>query len=182
MHVLVTVGSRHGSTREIGDSLAGVLEREAHTVAQVDPDDVTSLVGYDAVVLGSAIYAGQMTESVRALVRRLEAALVDIPLWLFWSGPIGARARPVGEPDDVRLLQRRLKPRGVHMFGGQLATAGLGMAERSLVAAVGAVPGDYRDFEAVDSWAEQIAVELRAKARPGIEIPPSGQWRGLGPA
>lgn len=181
MHVLVTVGSRHGSTQEIGVGIAQVLERGAHTVAQVDPDEVTSLVGYDAVVLGSAVYVGQLTESVRALARRLEGPLAVIPLWLFWSGPIGVPARPVGEPDDVSLLQRRLGPRGVRMFGGRLDPAQLGLTERALIARVEAVPGDYRDFEAVEAWAESIAAELHPKAPRGTAVPPSGEWRGLGP-
>jgi len=179
MHVLVTTGSRHGSTREIGEAIAQVLERGGHSVEQVDPDDVTSLTGFDAVVLGSAVYVGQFAESVRALARRLEGALAERPLWLFWSGPIGTPARPIGEPDDVALLVRHLSPRGVRMFGGRLATAELAMAERARIAEVDVVPGDYRDFDAIDDWAQTISVALAPKATPGTEVPPSGAWSAL---
>lgn len=179
MHVLVTTGSRHGSTREIGSAIAQVLEREGHTVEQVDPDEVTSLAGFDAVVLGSAVYVGQFTEAVRALARRLEGALVELPLWLFWSGPLGTPARPVGEPDDVDFHVRRLSPNGVQMFGGRLEPAELGLTERAQIAEVEVVAGDYRDFEAIDSWAQSIAVALAPKAAQGDPVLPSGAWPGL---
>lgn len=180
MHVLVTVGSRHGSTAEIGAAIAAVLERADHTVEQVDPDEVTSLMGYDAVVLGSAVYVGQLAESVRALARRLEGALAEVPLWLFWSGPIGKPLRPVGEPDDVGYLARRLNPRGVRMFGGSVAANELGLVERSRIAEVGAEPGDYRDFEEIERWAQEISAALLPPAAKGTEVRPSGEWRGLG--
>ncbi|MGV8968450.1 MAG: flavodoxin domain-containing protein [Cellulomonas sp.] len=179
MHVLVTTGSRHGSTREIGEAIAEVLERGGHTVEQVDPDEVTSLVGFDAVVLGSAVYVGQFSESVRALARRLEGALTELPLWLFWSGPLGASARPIGEPDDVDFLVRRLSPRGVRMFGGRLAPPELGMIERAQIAAVDVVAGDYRDFDEIDAWAGMISLALAPKAPQGTEVPPSSAWNGL---
>jgi len=179
MHVLVTTGSRHGSTREIGAAIAQVLERGGHTIEEVDPDEVTSLVGFDAVVLGSAVYVGQFAESIRALARRLEGELTELPLWLFWSGPLGTPARPIGEPDDVDFLVRRLGPRGVRMFGGRLAPTELGMTERAQVAEVDVVPGDYRDFEAIDAWARTISLALAPKATPGTEVPPSNAWSGL---
>jgi len=183
MHVLVTVGSRHGSTREIGAGIAQVLERGGtHTVDQVDPDEVTSLAGYDAVVLGSAIYVDRLAESVRALVLRLGGALHELPVWLFWSGPIGLPLRPHGTPDDVDQLVRQLAPRGVRMFGGRLASAELDLAERSQVGPIEAPPGDYRDFETIDRWAEEIAVALSPRSARGTVVPPSGEWRGLAQA
>lgn len=165
MQVLVTVGSRHGSTREIGAEIADVLERSGHTVTILDPEDVTNLDGFDAVVLGSAVYVGRFTESVRALADRLEGRLAEVALWLFWSGPIGNPPRPSEQPDDVRNLVRRLVPRGQHEFGGRVERTELAMAERALVAMVGAKPGDYRDFEEIDLWAESIAAKLHARPR-----------------
>ena len=163
MQVLVTVGSRHGSTREIGAEIADVLERAGHTVILLDPDEVTSLDGFDAVVLGSSVYVGRLSASVRALADRLEGPLAESPLWLFWSGPIGNPPRPTEEPDDVAYLARRLSPLGQHEFGGRVERGELGMAERALVAMVGAKPGDYRDFEDVDAWAATIAATLGSR-------------------
>ena len=179
MHVLVTVGSRHGSTREIGAGIAQVLERAGHVVEQVDPDEVTSVAGFDAVVLGSAVYVGRLTESVRALALRLEGALAELPLWLFWSGPIGSPPRPDIEPDDVGYLARRLHPRDVRVFGGCLEPGALEMAERSQRAAADIAAGDFRDFAEIDLWADEIAGELRATLPHPAAFGPSSEWHGL---
>jgi len=165
MRVLVTVGSRHGATREIGVAIAEVLERSGHSVELIDPEEVTSVDGFDAVVLGSSVYVGRLAASVRALAERLEGPLSEVALWLFWSGPIGTPPRPAEQPDDVGFLIRRLAPRGQHEFGGRVERTELGMAERALVAMVGAKPGDYRDFDEIDRWAESIAAKLYARPR-----------------
>src|SRR5690606_10318919 len=71
MQVLVTVASRHGSTREIGEVVAEVLRNSGFDVDVADPDEVEDLDRYDAVVLGSSVYLGRWAASARALVDRL---------------------------------------------------------------------------------------------------------------
>ena len=68
MKVLVAVASRHGSTREIAQMIAGELR-----AAGVEPDvrevgTIASLDDYDAAVIGSAIYAGQWLPEARQFV------------------------------------------------------------------------------------------------------------------
>lgn len=53
-----TVASKYGASREIGDAVAaGLGERELGAMVHA-PADVDALDGYDAVVLGSGVYAG----------------------------------------------------------------------------------------------------------------------------
>ena len=56
MRVLVTVASRHGATWEIGEVIAEVLADRGLDVETRTPEDVVTLDGVDAVVLGSAVY------------------------------------------------------------------------------------------------------------------------------
>ena len=58
MHVLVTVASRHGSTREIADAIAQELRMPGIDADVRHVEEVPDLNSYDAVVLGSAIYMG----------------------------------------------------------------------------------------------------------------------------
>ena len=54
--VLVTFGSKHGATAEIADVVAETLRACGLDVDCVDAGDVERLDGYDAVILGSAVY------------------------------------------------------------------------------------------------------------------------------
>lgn len=165
MRILVTTASRHGSTQEIGAAVAETLTAAGHTVEQVPPEDVEAVDGYDAVVLGSAVYVGRLAASLRDLVERQGGQLAARPVWLFWSGPVDHGGRVTGEaatpPDDVETVARRVNAREVVCFGGRLRRADLGLAERALVALIDAQDGDRRDFEAVTEWAESVAVSLR---------------------
>lgn len=166
MRVLVTVASRHGATREIGDTIAEALRDAGHEVTQRDPDDVAQVGEFGAVVLGSAVYAGRLAAAMRELVDRQAGQLSARPVWLFWSGPVGgAPTTSVPEPDDVRSVAQRTGAREVRCFGGRLHREELGIAERALAAMIEAEPGDFRDFDEVTEWAAGIARELSRSER-----------------
>ena len=74
MTVLVTAASRHGTTTEIAQALADGLRRRGVDVEVRDPRDVVDADGHEAVVLGSAVYAGRWERDARALARRLASA------------------------------------------------------------------------------------------------------------
>lgn len=60
---------------------------------------MTGVGGYDAVVLGSAVYVGRWLEPARELVDAHAEELAARPTWLFSSGPIGDPPKP--EADDA---------------------------------------------------------------------------------
>lgn len=160
MRVLVAVSSRHGGTREIGRAVAQVLRDAGHEVTETDPDEVHGLEGVDAVVLGSSVYVGRLAAALRELVERQAGRLAALPVWLFWSGPVGGSSLPATEPDDVGAVARRVGAREVRCFAGRLQREDLGLAERALVAMIDAEPGDFRDFDDVEAWAAGIARDL----------------------
>lgn len=167
MHVLVTTASKHGSTTEIGETIAATLERNGHTVETRAADRVQSLDQFDAIVIGAAVYAGRWVKDAHRFVDRFESELTARPLWVFSSGPTGTPPKP--EPDEVVDLVdviERLTPRDTTVFGGKLDGDVLSFAERAIIRAVRAEEGDFRDWEAIQGWAEHIAEKL---AREGSE-------------
>ena len=68
MNVLVTVASKHGATGEIGEIIAGVLRDAGHAVDSSEPGAVRDIERYDAVIIGSAVYAGRWLQPARAFV------------------------------------------------------------------------------------------------------------------
>lgn len=101
MKVLITAASKHGSTTEIAWAIRGHLVAEGLQTVVIHPDEITELEGYDAVIVGSAVYAGRWLKPAKELVERLRTQLGDIPVWLFSSGPVGDPPVPAEEAVDV---------------------------------------------------------------------------------
>lgn len=164
MKVLVTVASRHGSTSMIGDAIREELVATGVTTHMVEPELVTDISPYDAVVLGSAVYAGRWLKPARAFAKRFEAELARKAVWLFSSGPIGEPPKPTQPAADALELADRLGARDHQVFEGRIEPAVLSVIERATVRMVGAEAGDYRPWVAITVWARRISSTLKAEA------------------
>ncbi len=177
MTVLVTHASRHGSTAGIAERIAETLRSsgaptDCHPVA-----DVRSVDDYDAVVLGGAAYMFHWLKDATSFAKRHRVALAGKPVWLFSSGPLGAdlvddEGRDIFaamRPKEFDELEAMLRPRGTKVFFGAWDPTAppIGMAERfmkHLPANTEGMPaGDFRDWDAIDAWAVEIASELGAR-------------------
>jgi menaquinone-dependent protoporphyrinogen oxidase len=162
--VLVAAATKHGATAEIGDAVGRVLAEEGLAVTVEAVDAVTGVDGFDAVVLGSAVYVGHWLESARAFVESNAEALRARPTWLFSSGPVGDPPRPkADEAVKVDELVAASGAREHRLFGGRVETHRLGFTERAVLLAVGAKEGDYRDWDEISAWAREIAQVLQAE-------------------
>jgi len=166
MRVLVTAASRHGSTADIAAAIVRVLHLRGLAADLIEPAEVTDLSEYDAVVLGSAVYAGRWMAPATDLVARCRSQLAARPVWLFSSGPVGSPANPAEGPAGAKLMEQ-IGALGHRVFAGKLDKAELGRIERTMVRAVRAPEGDYRDWDDIAEWAVSIADGLSAmqKAR-----------------
>ena len=91
--ILVACATRHGSTAEIAAEIADVLRRNVPG-AVVDLREAAKageVAGYDAAVIGSAVYMGRWLPTARDLVEGHREVLSAMPVWLFSSGPSGIR-------------------------------------------------------------------------------------------
>lgn len=158
--VLVAFASKHGATRDIADSIAVQLRMDDLDVDLLDVADVTNVAGYNAIILGSAVYMGNLLPDVRAFVDKFDADLRSTPLWLFSSGPIGDDPKPAGEAAEAADLAEKLHARGHTVFAGKLDKKELSLAENLAVKLVRAPTGDFRDWDAIESWADSIAREI----------------------
>ena len=160
MHILVTAASRHHATIEVAQAIANTLERDGIEVDLCRPEVVGNLASYDAVVLGSAVYANRWLTSAKDLVERSASQLRTRPVWLFSTGPIGDPLKPDGLPADVAPMLELSGAREHRLFGGRLDRRALGLGEKAVVRVVGAAEGDYRSWEDIEAWAEEIATSL----------------------
>jgi menaquinone-dependent protoporphyrinogen IX oxidase len=177
LHVLVTTASKHGSTMEIAEHLARSLEQSAAgmrcglVATSIPVERQPDPAPYAAVVLASAVYAGRWLEPARHYATEHAAALRARPVWLLSSGPIGEPPFPADEPHDAEPLRSLVGARAHRVFPGRLDKHLLGIGERAMVTAMRAPVGDFRDWDALRAWAEEIAEELAALALGTPQVP-----------
>lgn len=166
LQVLVAYASKHGSTRGIAEAIAGRLT-EAGCQAEARPvDDDPDPSGSDAIVLGSAIYVGSWLKEATDFAHRHADVLGRVPVWLFSSGPLGVEVSDDEEqPRQLGELTEMLHPIGHRVFFGSLDHDKLGFGERMVVKAVKAPEGDFRDWNEIAAWADEIAAALAAPNR-----------------
>lgn len=161
MQVMVACASKHGSTEGIAQAIADRLRQQGHEAVAERVTDVSDLHGVQALVLGSAVYAGSWMHEATEFAEGNAEVLSSMPLWLFSSGPLGGEIHDVDEqPRQLPELKRVLGPRGHRVFSGALDHEKLGFGERMMVKAVKAPQGDFRDWDAIAVWADEIARDL----------------------
>jgi menaquinone-dependent protoporphyrinogen oxidase len=167
--VLVAYATKYGATAEIAERIGEVIRGSGPRADVVRVDRVEDLDAYDAVVLGSAVYIGQWRKQAARFLKENEAALAQRPVWLFSSGPTG-EGDPVERvegwrfPKGLQDVADRIRPRETMLFGGLVDPEKLNPIERWMLRNVGAPAGDYRDWEAIGSWATSIADTLGDRA------------------
>jgi menaquinone-dependent protoporphyrinogen oxidase len=165
--VLVAYASKLGSTAEIAEAIAQVLRDGGHDATAMPARDVTSLDGWDAVVLGSALYSAYWQRDARRFVERFREELKARPLWLFSGGPLDRRLARADQPitPDGAQLTAGLGARAHRTFGGRL------LPDADVPPQVLQTHrfGDFRDWQQIVDYGYRIGRELDR-----MEFPPSG--------
>jgi menaquinone-dependent protoporphyrinogen oxidase len=171
MRVLVVYGSRLGATRGIAERVAVRLGGAGLDVGLASAERIADLRAADAYVIGSGVYGQHWMKKAAELVRRNQSALAAKPVWLFSSGPVGrwAETRDPIEPREIAGFGRAIRPRDHRTFAGALDRATLDGSDLSpverFVTRRFMLEGDFRDWPAVEAWADGIARELGSRGR-----------------
>lgn len=168
MTVLVAYGSMSGSTAEIAEWIGEELRAAGLTVETRAAGDVLDVSGYEAVVLGGAVYAAGWHPDARQFAHRFSGHLAQRPVWLFSSGPLDASADEADLPPTPQAVvaMRALRARGHVTFGGRLseeARGWLGFVARRMASE--GHGGDFRNPQRVRAWARGIAAEITSAGR-----------------
>jgi menaquinone-dependent protoporphyrinogen oxidase len=152
------------------------------TAMTANGDGDRSAVG--AVVVGSGVYMGSWLKEPLEFLRRNQAVLAAMPVWLFSSGPLKGSSTSKDADDP---LESALGPTDGPGSGGRkkLAEVSTGIQPRDHRVFFGAFnpddppralserlvrmmpasrgllpPGDFRDWDAIEAWAHEIASAL----------------------
>src|SRR5688500_14389827 len=94
--VLVAFATKYGATEAIAQHIGQALSEAGLPVDILPVEHVGDVLPYRAVVLGSAVYAGNWRKEAAQFLETFQLELATRPVWLFSSGPTG-----VGEPVEL---------------------------------------------------------------------------------
>jgi menaquinone-dependent protoporphyrinogen oxidase len=146
--------------------VADDLRAEGFDVDLMPPRQVRRLGGYDAVVVGGALYVSRWHKASRRFVKRHAAEIRQRPTYFFSSGPLDDSAVRDGIP-PVKGVKALMETTGVRehvTFGGRLLPDAKGFPASAMAKKMA---GDWRDAGHVKEWTRTIAVQLRGEVRQG---------------
>jgi menaquinone-dependent protoporphyrinogen oxidase len=165
MKALVVYGTKSGCTAGIAERIGEDLAQHGATVEVVSADKAGDPAGYDAVVVGSGIRAGQWHAPVKSWVESNATALKAKPVAFFTCGMM---IREDGKQDEVRaytdpvIAATGIHPIDIGLFAGWFESKKFGFAERSILKLMKTPEGDFRDWAAIDAWTDAVAPKLGA--------------------
>lgn len=171
MTVLIAYASERGSTAEIAQHMASRLAVTLDAVECRSVEEVESVSGYEAAIIGSAIHNQAWLPAAAVFLSRLAPELATRPVWAFNVGMAAALPKPFRQP-GAALQQKRLRammppeisPRGHEIFSGVYRSDQMPAPLRTVFRVAGGRFGDLRNWAAIDTWTDQIAAELAKPA------------------
>ena len=167
--ILVTYASRSGSTAEIAQAVAKELITAGYDVDVTEINCVITLAGYNGIVIGAPLYMGNLVKDVAKFVGKFKVPLASLPVASFAVGltPVSEKVGNVDHAMEcLHTTLAPLKPVGTILFAGRLDPAKLGFIQRKMME-IGKVPsGDFRDWNLIAAWAQELPEKMGFSTRP----------------
>lgn len=172
--ILVAYASQFGTTGEIAQAIGEVL-CDDHTIVETRRiQNVENLIGYDAVIIGSAIQYDKWMPEATEFVSANQVALGRLPVAFFFACLALSRKNDKSNQqakvysDKLYVSFPLVKPLDVGGFAGVLEYSKmpfiLSLLARGVMTFLRVRENDYRDWDSIRSWAKDIkqAMELQS--------------------
>ena len=164
--ILVAYATRNGSTAEIATAVGKELESAGNTVDVIVIKSITTVAGYDAVVIGGPMYIGKITGEIGKFVGKHKDPLRKVPVAAFAVG----MALVSKDPKQIGNITKSLTdaiapivPVAETVFAGRLEPAQLNFVIRKFMEVAKIPAGDFRDWDAIAAWAREVAGKIGGK-------------------
>jgi menaquinone-dependent protoporphyrinogen oxidase len=163
--VLVAYASKAGSTAEVAAVIARRLADAGWAVDLRRARTIRSVAGYRAVIVGSAIRAGQWLDDASGFVKTHRESLAARKTAFFTLCMTLQQDTP-GNRDKVaaylKPVREVLEPDWIEFFAGKMEYRRLALGPRLIVKAMKVREGDFRDWKAIGSWTDRLVQEMPA--------------------
>ena len=161
--ILVAYASKSGTAAEVAQAVGRALPGKSVAVDVRPAQEVSSLDGYQAVVIGSGVRLGRWLPQAVEFVRKHEAQLRQVStalftvhmLWIDDSETSRRNRQAYSAP-----VREIITPKTEAFFAGRIEMARLSFMERVMTKAVRAPEADSRDRDAIRAWAEGLLSAL----------------------
>ena len=157
---LIAYASKCGSTGEVAEAIAKVLCDLGTDVDVRLAEEISSLDGYNRVIIGSAIRMGRWLPDAKNFVEAQQARLAELPTMIFsvhlsnLGDDEAARAARAAYTAPVHEL---IMPQAEAFFAGKMDMARLDFLSRMIIKAMKSPEEDKRDWDAIHAWAQDVA-------------------------
>ena len=163
--ILITYASKCGSTGEVASAIGKTLAQNGVRVDVLPIKDVTTLSGYQAVLIGSAIRTAHWLREAVDFVGENRATLQGVPTAYFTvcmtmrEDTPANQSKAAGFIEPVRTV---LTPAAEGYFAGKVDPNKLSFLENTMLKSRGGPQGDFRDWDKITNWAQSTYAQICA--------------------
>jgi len=169
-NILVVYASDFGSTAGVAEAIGEELDQLGANVNVKDIKSVEQLENYDAVIVGSAIQYDRWMPDARQFVTTNQEFLNQVPVAYFFTcltlsvNDEGTRQQANKYSDKIKALTPIVNPVSIGQFAGAVNFSKLPFILRQLFKLLslitGVKEGDYRDWDAIRTWAKNVHTKM----------------------
>jgi len=170
--ILVVYATKFGSTKEVAEKIGDVIRIKNIPVDVRKVSSVKDLSKYSAIILGTPIRMGKPISEAMSFIKKYETGLNAVPVAFFSVGLYMKEDTPDTREKAIQCMEPVLelvtKPVSIGLFGGKIDYNTMPVILRwmFLKDKSGQLSeGDWRNWESITSWIEEILPELRREVR-----------------
>ena len=159
--LLIAYGTKAGSTKEVAQAIAEEMQNAGAHVDIKPVEDVKTVEGYDAIVLGTAVRMFHILGQTRRFLKRNKKALQNIPTAYFLVCLTMGEETPENIQQAKKYAQPMIntkEPVSLGLFGGCIDHEKLndffGKTMKSIP------EQDHRDWEKISAWGRETLEKL----------------------
>ncbi len=171
--VLIAYATWAGATKEVAEQISETFKENGFDVDLEEAGKIQSIAKYDGIVLGTSIHATKPVGGFTKFIRKFRNELTEKRIALFtvcanmMDDCEENRTETLGWLQNATSKYPELKPVSVGLFGGAVITEGkeyeslfffvrkiIDAMKKKMVEDYG--KSDFRDWEKIRSWSEEI--------------------------